>query len=82
MPRSQSLPVNNPHAPQPTLECISQEIPQRLLGLDDRQAVEIDLCLHPLVPTAKLLEHRRLYAGAVIDELIASSELRIARIAF
>jgi len=49
--------VNNAHASEPPIQRIRKEIAQHLLRFHDREPVQIDLRLHPILPTAKLLQH-------------------------
>jgi hypothetical protein len=41
--------------------------------------VQIDLGLHSIPTAAKLPQDGHLYTGAVVDELVASSQLRVTR---
>jgi hypothetical protein len=81
MPGPQTFAVDDPHTAQAPIQCIREEVPQGQLRLRDRQPVQIDLRLHAILSAAKLPQDRHLHTGAVVDELIAGSQLRVTRFA-
>ena len=78
MPRPQSLPMDNPHTAETSIQRVREEVPQCQLRLRDSQPVKIDLGLHPILSATKLPQDGHLHTGAVVDEFIASGEFRIA----
>ncbi|HEY0341312.1 MAG TPA: hypothetical protein VGC34_10940 [Steroidobacteraceae bacterium] len=70
--------MNDPHAAEPPIQCVGEEVPQGELRLRDGQPVEIDLGLHAILPAAKLPQDGHLYARAVVDELITGSQFGVA----
>ena len=79
MPRPQTFAMDDPHAPELPIQCVREEVPQGQLRLRDRQPVQIDLRLHPILSAAKLPQDGHLYTAAVVDELVAGSQLRVTR---
>jgi hypothetical protein len=71
--------VDNPHAPVLPMQRLGQKVPQRLLSLHDRQPMQINLRLHPILPAAKLPQNGHLHSSAVVNELIARRQFRITR---
>jgi hypothetical protein len=73
-----SFAMDDSHAAEPSFEGVGEEVAQDQFRLCDRQAVEVDLGLHAILPAAKLPQDRHLDTGAVIDELVASRQFRVA----
>src|SRR4029077_20444101 len=77
---TQPLAMYDAHAAHLAMERIDQELPQCLLGLGDREPVQIDLALDPILAAAQPAQHRRLHARALVDQLLAAGERGIGRL--
>jgi hypothetical protein len=71
--------MDDPHASELPVQRFRQEVSQCQLCLRDRQPMQIDLGLYSIPTAAKLPQDRHLYTGAVVDELVAGSQLRVTR---
>src|SRR5882724_5251933 len=80
MPGAQAFAVDDPYAADMAVLGMRDKFPQRLLGFGGREAVQVDLRLHAIMPAAKLAQDGRLYTRPVKNELFTAREHGVARV--
>ncbi len=73
-PERKPFAVDDAHAAPLPHQRLRQKLAQRLLGLADVEAVQVDFPLHAVVAAAELAQHGGLNTGTVEDELLAAGE--------
>jgi hypothetical protein len=81
MPRPKALAMNDPHTADLPIERIREKLAQRLLGLGNRQTMQVDLRLHPILAATQLTQDGGLHTGPVVDEMIPAGQLWVIRVA-
>jgi hypothetical protein len=80
MAGTQTLSVDNPHAPNVPFQGVGQEGPQLRLRLGHCKSVQVNFRLDTVLSTPQLPEDTALYAVPGEDQFLAARNLRIAHV--
>jgi 5'-nucleotidase len=80
MTGAQTLAVDDAHAAHLVLERVDEELPQGMLRLGNREAVQVDLALHAILTAPQSAQHPELYLRATKHELLTTCQRRVGAV--